>query len=108
VTCVGERVDLQPFDDAAMKQLLLRYPVQPRSFGATLQHALGADFAAQGLVVVDYTHPSTVHTNAQARPTLAAALAAATDAATRASFTRAMPCRSSWAPRGATAPSWCA
>jgi hypothetical protein len=28
VTCLGERVDLQPFSDDAMKQLLQRFPVR--------------------------------------------------------------------------------
>jgi len=70
VTCAGERVDLQPFDDAAMKQLQQRFPVRLCTLDA-LRCRLSAPSLAprslQGLVVVDYTHPSTVHANAQAR-----------------------------------------
>jgi hypothetical protein len=62
-------IALQPFDGAAFEALKQRFPVRPRTMRraapASAEHA--CTLAHQGLVVVDYTHPSAVHTNAQAR-----------------------------------------
>jgi hypothetical protein len=60
------QIELQPFDGTAMDALKQQHPVRGRARRMLRPPAVTRP-GEQGLVVVDYTHPSAVHANAKAR-----------------------------------------
>ena len=108
VTCLGERIDLQPFGDDAMKQLLQRFPVRPCELSrhSALSMALTRARCRGSWWWTTRTRQQCTPMH-RCAPTLRPRKPSLMCSVVISSM-RATACRSSWAPRGETARSWCA